>query len=143
MERGGLRELAVIASGVALLGCSPMCLLEVRIENPPGLVLTRDQLVVTGAKACPPAPVSAPAPGSGQGDMEYVRTEPAEGGVEVRAAFRGKQCRVQITAWYDTNGSGDVDAGDWVGSSVAVDVADRGAIGGNSTRAENVHLSQR
>lgn len=88
MERGGLRELAVvIASGVELLGCSPMCLLEVRIENPQGLALVPDKLVVTGVKACPPVPVSAPAPGSGQRDIEYARTEPAEGGVEVRGAW--------------------------------------------------------
>jgi hypothetical protein len=133
-------RLGLCVSLLLVSGCSPLCLLEVLIENPAGLVLTRERLRVTGAKACPPASVAAPAPSSERGETEYVRTQVAGQGLEVRAAFRGQRCRLQITAWYDTNGSGGVDAGDWVGSSVAIDVEDRGTLGGNSGRAEPVRL---
>lgn len=124
----------------ALLGCSPTCLLEVTVSAPDGMTLEPEKLLITGAKACPPAPVQAPAPGTGTGAAEYARTQSVPAGIDVTAAFRGQHCRVQVTAWYDTNANGTLDAGDWVGTSAALDVRDEGVFRGNSVRAPNVTL---
>lgn len=127
----------------ALLGCSPTCLLELTISAPNGLTLAPEKLFVTGVKACPPAPVQPPAPDAGQGDAEYVRARNVPAGVDVTAAFRGQHCRVQVTAWYDTNANGNLDAGDWLGSSAALDIRDEGLFGENSARAPDVMLEPR
>lgn len=124
----------------ALLGCSPTCLLELTISAPNGLTLVPEKLSITGAKACPPAPVQAPAPGMGQADAQYVRARSVPAGLEVTAAFRGRHCRVQVSAWYDTNANGSLDAGDWVGSSAALDIQDQGMFRRNRMRAPNVRL---
>lgn len=133
-------RLCLALSSFALVGCSPMCLLEVVLEGPGATALSEEKLHVTGVKACPPAPVNARAPGPGSGDVEYVRTQPVPRGVDVTAAFRGRHCRVQVTAWYDANGNELADAGDWVGSSAALDIRDEGWFGDNSAQAGKVTL---
>ena len=62
-------------------------------------------------------------------------------GIEVTAAFRGRHCRLQVVAWYDADGRGSLNAGDWLGSSAALEVKDEGFFGGNLKRAPNVALT--
>ncbi len=134
----------MIGAGAAgLLGCSPTCLLHTKFLSAAGVTLDPARLFVTGAKACPPAAFAAPAATDAAGDAEYVRARPEAGAIETTAAFRGRECRVQVTGWYDTNGNGTLDAGDWVGSSQAVDVVDEGLFGDNSARSADVTLTQR
>jgi hypothetical protein len=135
-----LRGWAIGAGVAGLLGCSPMCLLQTKFRSPAGVTLDPARLFVTGAKACPPAPFAAPSPADAAGNAEYVRTQPDADGIEATAAFRGRECRVQVTGWYDTNGNGTLDAGDWVGSSQAMDVVDEGLFGDNSARSPDVML---
>lgn len=142
--RSGGRWPYLLALGAfGLLGCSPTCLLHAKVVSPAGLVLDPARLFVTGAKACPPGPLAAPPPADAAGDAEYVRARAESGGIETTAAFRGRECRVLVTAWYDANGNAAVDTGDWVGSSPAVDVVDEGIFGENSARSPDVTLVQR
>lgn len=124
----------------ALLGCSPTCVLEFTVSTPDGEPMEPEKLRITAAKACPPAPVQVPGPGTGPGDAQYVRARRVHGGHYVMAAFRGQHCRVQVTLWYDTNANGSVDASDWVGSTEALDIRDEGLFRQNRVRAPNVWL---
>lgn len=142
--RRSVPGLCLLAIGaVCLVGCSPTCLLLTKFQSPAGVTLDPARFFVTGAKACPPGPLAPPPPTDAAGDAEYVRSRAESGGIEATAAFRGRECRVQVTAWYDANGNGAVDAGDWVGSSPAVDVVDEGIFGENSARSSDVTLIQR
>jgi hypothetical protein len=138
-----LRGWALGAGAAGLLGCSPMCLLHTKFRSPAGVALDPARLFVTGAKACPPAPVTAPSPTDVAGNAEYVRMRADADGIEATVAFRGRECRVQVTGWYDTNSNGTLDVGDWVGSSQAMDVVDEGLFGDNSARSPDVALAQR
>ena len=140
---GRLGGCALCAAALSFVSCSPTCILEVRFTQPGGLVINAERFFVTGAKACPPADIAAPAPGNSGQDVEYVRSRVLADGIDITAAFRGRQCRVQVTGWYDADADGQVDAGDWVGSSQAVDITDEGASRGNSARAANVTLAQK
>jgi hypothetical protein len=120
-----------------------MCLLYTKFQNPPGLTMDPARLFVMGEKACPPGPFDVPSPSKVTGNAEYVRTRSVLGGVETTAAFRGRECRVQVAGWYDANGSGKLDAGDWLGASQALDVRDEGLFGDNSARSADATMIQR
>ena len=48
---------------------------------------------------------------------------------------------MKAIGWYDSNGNGARDAGDYTGTSHAVDVADDGIFRGNMERAPDVTLA--
>jgi hypothetical protein len=112
----------------------------VKFAAPSGLSIVPERFFVAGAKACPPAPLRTPLPAASTGDAQYVRSEVAADGIDITAAFRGRHCRVQVTGWYDANGNGNLDRGDMVGSTGALEVMDEGWFGDNSVRSPEVTL---
>jgi len=135
---GVVRAVAVSAS-FALLGCSPISRLQVRFVGPSGSGHT---LYVTGVKHCPPGVIGVPAAGRSFGDAFSVTQEPESGGaVIVTAAFRGGHCSARLTAWLDTDADGKPSPGDFIGSTPAVEIRDRGVFVSNLTRGRDVVLS--
>jgi hypothetical protein len=125
---------------LALLGaCSPASRLRVRVLLPSG---AKPPLHVTGAKACPPAPISPPLPGTTPGDAYHVTQERDGGAVVVTAAFRGRHCSANITVWIDSDGDGKPSSGDYVGTSALVEIVDRGIVSGNLTRGPDLVLGR-
>ena len=104
-------------------------------------MLDAKKLQIASAKACPPGPLSPPPPGSGPHD-DRVEVEPATGALDVVVTFRGTQCAVQVTAWYDANADGRVSRGDLTGTSSALVVEGKGIFGNNRTRSPDVALTR-
>ena len=133
-------ELVPFFAFLALLGaCSPVSRLQVKVLVPPG---ARPSLHVTGAKACPPAPISPPLPGTTPGDASHVTIEEDGGAILITAAFRGSRCSATLTAWIDSNADGKPSSGDYVGSSALVEIVDRGIFSGNLTRGPDLVLGR-
>lgn len=130
------------AIACTVTACSPTSRLDVRFFQPEGIEaqMNTDLFHLAGSKACPPGVVSAPTAGLPVGDVEYHESESVHGGLHIVAAFRGRRCLVQVAGWYDRNGNGLVDTGDYVGRTVAVEISDRGLFAGNVTKAPDVHM---
>lgn len=111
-----------------------------RFNAPIHEIIVAERFFVTGVKACPPAEVVSPAPSTALGDAAYVRKEMANGAIDVTAAFRGRHCRVQLSAWYDRDGNGQLSSGDWTGTSAAEEVVNRGVFESNVVRSKDVRL---
>lgn len=138
----------VVALPLALTACSPTARLELRFVAPVPLDPALFQLV--GKKTCPPGPVTAPAPvsaatlaaaGPRTDDAEWQEVHVEPGGLRVVTAFRGVRCAVRVTAHYDTNRDGAVNAGDLTATSPAVEVSDRGVFRGNLTTGPTLTLA--
>lgn len=54
---------------------------------------------------------------------------------------RGSRCLAAVTAWYDTNGNGKVDTGDFVGAMAVTQFADRGLCAGNTTNVGPIAMT--
>jgi hypothetical protein len=143
-----LRCLAFVLGPLALTACSPTARLELRFVASVPLDPALFQL--TGKKTCPPGPVAAPAPvaaaalakaslRSDDSMWQKVSAEPA--GLHVVTAFRGSHCAVRVTAHYDTNRDGGVNAGDLTATSAALAVFDRGVFRGNLTTGPVLRLT--
>lgn len=142
--RGSTRNwvvLSMVAAAAFLAGCSPFARLEVRLLAPAGISLAAESLFVTGVKACPPGPLSAPSPGPNPRDVEYHQPSVVPGGLKTVIAFRGRHCNVQVAAWYDTDNDGKVSRGDYTATTAPIIVRDRGLFGGNLTIGPDVRLS--
>jgi hypothetical protein len=139
MPDGMVRTVLVLAS-LALLGCSPVSRLQVRFVGPSAF--GGRTLYVTGVKVCPPAPIGVPAASPSNGDAFSVTHEAeSAGSVVVTAAFRGARCSARLTAWLDTDADGKPSPGDFIGSTPAVEIQDKGVLAGNLTRGRDVVLS--
>lgn len=136
------RTALLTATSALLLACSPTIRLQVRFVLPAAVVApTAERFHITGVKACPPAPVAAPLPGVDAGDAESFKAEQQGHTLLVEARFRGKACRVQVTGWYDADNDGALSAGDFTGTSAAIDGRDRGTVDGNLSTVPDVALT--
>lgn len=136
------RTALLTAISLLLLACSPTIRLRVRFVFPAAVVApASDRFHITGVKACPPAPVAAPLPGADPGDAESFKAEQQGRTLSVEARFRGKACRVQVTGWYDADNDGALSAGDFTGTTVAIDGRDRGTVEGNLSTVPDVVLA--
>jgi hypothetical protein len=149
VTRFSLRGLLVlVAIPLTLTACSPTARLELRFVASVPLDPALFQL--TGKKTCPPGPVAAPAPMAAaalakaslrtdDSEWQQVSAEPA--GLHVVTAFRGAHCAVRVTAHYDTNRDGSVNAGDLAATSAALVVVDGGIFRGNLTTGPVLRLT--
>ena len=130
---------------VGTSGCSPLVRLEVRFVMPshPGAGMNGLRFHVVGAKTCPPGQVDEPrADGAVGADAAFsFSSEIVRGAVTALVAFRGRHCAVRALGWYDMNGDGVLNAGDFAGTSAVVEAVDRGLFRGNVTRAADVALT--
>lgn len=146
--RAAAGALSLVALPLALTACSPTARLELRFVAPVPLDPSLFQLA--GKKTCPPGPVAAPAPvstathaaaGPRTDDAEWQEIHAEPGGLHVVTAFRGARCAVRVTAHYDTNRDGAVNAGDLTATSPVIEVSDRGLFRGNSTTGPTLTLA--
>ena len=136
---GTVRAVALSAS-LAVLGCSPVSRLQVRFVGP--RAFGGRTLYVTGFKVCPPGAIGVPAAARSSGDAFSVTHEAeSAGSVVVTAAFRGQRCSARLTAWLDADADGKPSPGDFIGSTPAVEIQDKGVLAGNLTRGRDVVLS--
>ena len=67
----------------------------------------------------------------------------AHDGFEAEVTVRATHCWVSVTAWYDTNGNGQVDDADYVATLPGTLVRDRGLCAGNLTWAGPITMKPR
>jgi hypothetical protein len=141
------RLLALVAAAFLLPACSPTARLELRFVA--SVPLDPALIQLTGKKTCPPGPVSAPAPVSAAAiaaagvrtdDSEWQQVHAETSGLHVITAFRGVHCAVRVTAHYDANRDGSVNAGDLTVTSPVIEVFDHGLFRGNSTTGPVLRL---
>jgi hypothetical protein len=143
-------RLPVLAAALlCLAACSPVARLELRFAYA-GAPLDPALFQLTGKKTCPPGPVATAPPASPlatttatarSDDTEWQQVHVEAPGLRVVTAFRGSRCRVRVTAFYDTNRDGRVNAGDLSAMSPAIDVVDNGIFGGNLTAGPVLKLA--
>lgn len=125
-----LRKLLVLGI-VTSLACSPTVRVHVDIELPSGVPLDPARLHLRAHASCDPRArdsIAPPAPGLAD-PQSQVWFEQVGG--SVTTSLHGGHCTIAITAFYDTNTNGVVDAGDYVAKVPATDVYDRGMCRGN------------
>ena len=137
-----------LAAGLAVgaAGCSPLVRREVRFVMPARPAtetspLNLEKFHVIGAKTCPPGPVEEPHATGNDSAALYFKAEPVQGGFDTLIAFRGRHCAVRALGWYDSNGDGVLNAGDYQGTTAVIDAVDRGVFRGNITRAPDLTLT--
>lgn len=161
----------VVVSMVVLgvvVGCSPIARLKCRFDLPKGgPTPDKAKLHLRAAAACPhyggePDPPPPPPPEPGMEEQSVSRDADAgedldakgrrriideahtsHEGFEAQVSVRATHCWVSVTAWYDTNGNGQVDDADYVGTLPATLVRDRGLCAGNLTWAGPITMKPR
>lgn len=178
------RLLAVIVA-LVVLGCSPVCRLELRFKLPKSAgAIDYAKLHLRGRVSCDSFNLAAPKPEDpmpppiGLEEKESDEVSPSvldasvtEAGVDLDAggdagaakshynprevvrpvsfrregdAFelweRSSRCKAAATAWYDTNGDGKPDVGDFVATMPTTEFYDRGLCAGNLTKVGPLDL---
>ena len=176
------KRLLAVTVALVVLGCSPVCRLEVRFKLPKSAgAIDYAKLHVRGRVSCDSFDLSAPkpndpmpppigleenepddvAPSLDAGDASVAAADAGDAGAPsfrhsgrevVRPASlrregdafqlweRASSCKAAATAWYDTNGNGAPDVGDFVARMPTTDFYDRGLCAGNLTKVGPLDL---
>lgn len=140
---------------LVVLGCSPLCRMELRFELPKSAgAIDYAKLHLRGRVSCNSFDLSAPKPEDPMPPpIGLEEKDPTESSQEVvrPVSFRregdtfelwerASRCKAAATAWYDTNGNGTPDLGDFVARMPTTEFYDRGLCAGNITKVGPLDL---